>query len=144
VKYLTYSGNNILSVDLPPNSQIIYTNPPIPGYKKEQYPDLVRQAFEKPLGMEPLKGLVDGNSKILIAFDDNCQPFPPTAQPDFRQLCLETLLPMLYSYGVNKKNIHLMCAVALHRKMKEHELRHMVGNQVIQEFLPTQLTNFDA
>jgi hypothetical protein len=144
VKYLTYSGNNIISVELPPNSQIIYTNPPIPGYKKEQYPELVRQAFEKPLGMEPLKDLVNGNSKILIAFDDNCQPFPPTAQPDFRQLCLETLLPMLYSYGVNKKNIHLMCAVALHRKMKEHELRHMVGSQVMSEFFPTQLTNFDA
>ena len=144
VKYLTYSGNNILSVDLPSNSQILYTPPPIPGYKKEQYPDLVRQAFENPKGMEPLRALVNGNSKILIAFDDNCQPFPPTAQPDFRQIVLETLLPLLYSYGVEKKNIHLMCAVALHRKMKEHELRYMVGDQVMSEFYPTQLTNFDA
>ena len=51
---------------------------------------------------------------------------------------------MLYSYGVNKKNLHLMCAVALHRKMKEHELRHMVGDRVMREFYPAQLTNFDA
>lgn len=144
MKYLTYSGNNIVSVDLPDNSNIIYTPPPIPGYKKEQYPEVLRKALENPLGMPPLKEMVNGNSKILIAFDDNCQPFPPTARPDFREIALETLLPLLYSYGVNKKNIHLMCAVALHRKMKEHELRYMVGDKVMSEFFPAQLTNFDA
>ncbi len=144
MKYLTYSANNIVNIDLPKGSEVLYTPPPIPGFPKSAYPHHVRQSFEKPLGMPPLKSLVDGNSKILIAFDDNCQPFPPTARPDFRQIVLETLLPLLYEYGVNKKNIHLMCAVALHRKMKPHELRYMVGDKVMSDFYPAQLTNFDA
>ncbi|MFN7920364.1 MAG: lactate racemase domain-containing protein [Bryobacteraceae bacterium] len=144
MKYLTYSGNNIVNVDLPDDAHILYPPPPIAGIPKSGYPEHVRRAFEKPLGMPPLKDLVNGNSKVLIAFDDNCQPFPATAKPDFRQIVLETLLPMLYSYGVEKKHIELMCAVALHRKMKEHELRFMVGDQVMAEFYPAQLRNFDA
>jgi len=144
VKYLTYSGNNILNVDLPAGSEVLYPPPAIPGFPKAAYPEHVKRAFEKPLGMPPLKELVNGNSKILIAFDDNCQPFPPTARPDFREIVLETLLAMLYSYGVNKANLRLMCAVALHRKMKRHELEYMVGERVMSEFYPHQLSNFDA
>jgi hypothetical protein len=144
VRYLTYSGNNILAVDLPEGSNILYPKPPVPGIPLASYADHVRRAFEKPLGMPPLREMVDGNSKVLIAFDDNCQPFPPQARPDFRQICIEALLPMLYSYGVAKANIRFVCAVALHRKMKEHELRHMVGDAVMAEFHPHQLDNFDA
>jgi len=144
VKYLTYSGNNILTVDLPEGSNVLYPRAPIQGIPLSGYPEHVKRAFESPQGMPPLKELVNGNSKVLIAFDDNCQPFPPQARPDFRQVVLETLLPMLYSYGVEKKNIHMLCAIALHRKMKEHELRHMVGDAMMAEFFPKQLDNFDA
>jgi lactate racemase len=144
VRYLTYSGNRIINVDLPEGSTVLHAPAPIPGFKRAQFPEQVRQAFENPKGMAPLRELVNGNSKILIAFDDNCQPFPPTARPDFRQIVLETLLPILYSYGVNKRNLTLMCAVALHRKMKRHELAFMVGEQVMSEFYPDQLRNFDA
>jgi hypothetical protein len=144
VKYLTYSGNDIVNIDLPESSTILYATPPMPGIPKAGYPEHVRRAFTKPLGMPPLKEMVDGNSRVLLAFDDNCQPFPMTNRPDFRQIVLETLLPMLYEYGVSKKNIRLICAVALHRKMKEHELRWMVGDTVMSEFYPHQLQNFDA
>jgi hypothetical protein len=144
VKYVTYSGNRIVGVDMPRGSTILYPPPALPGFKRAQFPELVRKAFENPRGMDPLKALVSSKSRILIAFDDNCQPFPPTSRPDFRQTVLETLLPLLYEYGVEKKNIRLMCAVALHRKMKTHELTFMVGDTVMREFFPNQLTNFDA
>ena len=144
MRYLTYSGNRIVNVNLPEGSNVLHAPAAIPGFKRAQFPELVRKAFEQPQGMAPLRDLVNGNSRILIAFDDNCQPFPMTARPDFRQIVLETLLPMLYSYGVSKANLTLMCAVALHRKMKEHELRFMVGDGVMREFYPHQLRNFDA
>src|SRR5690606_40481239 len=38
----------------------------------------------------------------------------------------------------------LVCAVALHRKMQEAELRYMVGDRIMAEFYPDQLYNFDA
>jgi hypothetical protein len=37
-----------------------------------------------------------------------------------------------------------MCAVALHRKMKEAELTHMLGERLMAEFHPVRLRNFDA
>ena len=142
--YLTYSGNNLINARLPGSADVLYAPPPIKGYSTVQVPDAVQHAFEHPRGMPPLKELVNGNSKVLIAFDDNCQPFPMTARPDFRELAITRLLRMLYSYGVEKKNIQLVCAVALHRKMKRHELEFMLGSDIMAEFYPDQLTNFDA
>ena len=144
MKYLTYCGNNIINARLPDNADILYAPKEIAGITRPHVPRAVISAFENPLGMPPLNDLVGASSKILIAFDDNCQPFPPTSRPDIRQQSLEVLLPLLYSYGVQKKNIRLVCAVALHRKMKKHELAHMVGPRIMKEFYPHQLDNYDA
>lgn len=142
--YLAYSGNDIVKAKLPESSDIYYAPPAIEGLPPAAYPENIRRAVEQPLDSPPLRELVNSNSKILIAFDDNCQPFPPAARPDFRQSTLETLLPLLDEYGVDRSKIHLMCAVALHRKMKPHELEFMVGTEFFAEFYPDQLTNFDA
>ena len=75
MKYLTYSGNHLINVKLPENSGIYYAQSPIPGIKRSEIPGHVKRAFENPLGMPPLRELVDGNSKVLILFDNNCQPF---------------------------------------------------------------------
>ncbi|UCE60815.1 MAG: DUF2088 domain-containing protein [Phycisphaerales bacterium] len=142
--YLTYSGNNIVNARLPERSEILYAPEAIAGIPKNRVPQAVVRAFENPLGMPPLREIVDSSSKILIAFDDNCQPFPATSKPDIRQQALEALLPLLYSCGVKKENIRLICAVALHRKMTERELAQMVGSKIMSEFHPRQLDNFDA
>ena len=144
MKYLTFSGNTIINARLPDDADVLYAPPALAGIKRRQVPEAVRAAFEQPLGMPPLKDLVDRSSRILIAFDDNCQPFPETSTPDIRQQALEVLLPTLYSSGVQRKNIRLVCAVALHRKMKRHELARMVGPRIMREFYPRQLDNSDA
>ena len=144
MKYLTYSGNNIISARLPDRASILYAPGPLRGIRKRDVPAAVVRAFRNPLGMGSLEKLVGGSSRVLIAFDDNCQPFPATCGPDIRQQALEVLLPLLWSCGVQKKNVRLVCAVALHRKMKTHELRAMVGSQIMGEFHPRQLNNFDA
>ncbi len=144
MKYLTFSGNDILNARLPAGSNILYAPAAVPGIAKRDVPAAVVRAFEQPLGMEPLSELVDASSKILIAFDDNCQPFPSTPKPDPRQQSLEALIPLLYSYGVKKENLRLICAVALHRKMKKFEMAAMVGPKIMAEFYPDQLTNYDA
>jgi hypothetical protein len=144
MRYLTYAGNNIVNTELPDDSRIYYARDPVAGIKKQAVPQAVRRAFREPLGMEPVEKLVGPKSRILIAFDDNCQPFPETGLPDIRQQALETLLPMLYARGVRKENIRLVCAVALHRKMKKHELARMVGRRIMREFHPHQLDNSDA
>ncbi|MGH9338433.1 MAG: lactate racemase domain-containing protein [Acidobacteriota bacterium] len=144
MKYLTYSGNNLINADLPDSATLFYPPASIPGIPKRAIPEAVEKAFANPLGMAPLQVLVSAQSKVLIAFDDNCQPFPMMSKPDIRQIVIEALLPLLYASGVEKRNIQLMCAVALHRKMKHHELAYMLGQKIMSEFYPEQLRNFDA
>jgi hypothetical protein len=144
MRYLTYSGNTLIHAQLPPSARVLHPPAALPGISNRDIPAAVRRAFENPLGMAPLRDLVNRDSRLLICFDDNCQPFPPMCAPDIRELCLEALLALLDSYGVQKKNIQLMCAVALHRKMKPFELEFMVGKRVFAEYYPQQLKNFDA
>lgn len=144
MEYLTYFGNDLINIELPAGSKVLFPPPPIPGLSRKDIPGAVRRAFENPLGMAPLGELVDSHSRVLIAFDDNCQPFPLMRRPDFRQLAIEALLELLLSYGVRKEKILLMCAVALHRKMRRKELQHMLGKRIMSEFYPHQLKNFDA
>lgn len=144
MKYLTYSGNNIISARLPEGSTVFYAPEPREGIPKRSVRRAVTQAFREPLGMPTLPKLLNAKSRVLIAFDDNCQPFPHTASPDIRQQSLEALLPLLYECGVQQENIQLICAVALHRKMKQPELERMLGKRMMREFYPQQLKNFDA
>ncbi|MBU0718038.1 MAG: nickel-dependent lactate racemase, partial [Planctomycetes bacterium] len=144
MNYLTFSGNNIINARLPDGAEVLYAPGALPGIRKRDVPQAVAKAFQDPMGLPPLSKMVNSSSRILIAFDDNCQPFPETYRPDIRQQALEVLLPMLYSCGVRKKNIRLVCAVALHRKMKKHELARMVGPKIMKEFYPAQLDNYDA
>lgn len=144
MRYLTYSGNHLMNAELPPSATVHYPPPSLPGIAGRDIPAAVRRAFEYPAGMPPLADLVGPRSRIVIAFDDNCQPFPPMRRPDIRQICIETLLGMLDSYGVERRNVQLVCAVAIHRKMKPDELRYMVGERIYREFYPDRLRNFDA
>jgi len=144
MRYLTYSGNNLVHAELPATARVFHPPAALPGIADRDIPAAVRRAFENPLDMQPLRELVGAGSKVLVCFDDNCQPFPPTRPPDIRELCLETLLAMLAEYGVRNADIQLLCAVALHRKMKPEELRAMVGERIFREFHPDRLHNFDA
>ena len=144
MKYLTFSGNNLVHAELPDSARIYYPPPPLPGLSRSEIPDALQRAVEHPLGMPPLREMVNASSKILIAFDDNCQPFPPMQPPDIRQVMIERLLAILTSYGVDRANVRLMCAVALHRKMKPPELHAMLGDRLMSEFYPERCTNFDA
>ncbi len=144
MRYLTFSGNQILSARLPDGAQVYYPPPALPGLGRSDIPRAVLEAVENPLGMLPLRRLVNRKSRVLIAFDDNCQPFPPTGRPDIRQIVIETLLHLLDECGVETANIRLSCAVALHRKMKRHELARMLGGRIMRTFYPRQLDNFDA
>ena len=144
MKYLTYSGNNLVRAELPAGATVYYPPASLPGIQRPDIPAAVRRALENPLGMPPLRELVGPRSKVLIAFDDNCQPFPPMRQPDIREIVVGTVLELLDACGVPRQNVQLRCAVALHRKMKDHELEYMLGERIFREFHPHRLANFDA
>ena len=76
MKYFTYFGNHLINAKLPDNSEVYYAKPSLPGIKRAALSEQTQRAFENPLEMPPLRELVNGNSKVLILFDDNLPTLP--------------------------------------------------------------------
>ena len=75
--------------------------------------------------------------KLTIAFDDVSLPLPKMRRPDIRQRVIEAVLDIAAEAGVD--DVHLIAALALHRRMTEAELRHAVGDRVYDAFEPRGL-----
>src|SRR3546814_5683140 len=73
--------------------------------------------------------------KLTIAFDDISLPLPPMRKPDVRQRVIEAVLDVAAAAGVD--DLHLIAALALHRRMTEADLRHAVGDRVYDAFAPS-------
>src|SRR3954447_21309374 len=123
-------------------SRVIYPPEPLEALKD---PDgAIRDALLNPLGdSKPLPELLFAGMKLTIAFDDVSLPLPPMRRPDIRQRVIESVLDMAAAAGVD--DVHLIAALALHRRMTEAELRHAVGDRVYDAFAPAgRLYNHDA
>jgi lactate racemase len=104
----------------------------------------IRHALDHPLGdSPPLRSLLRPGMKLTIAFDDISLPLPPMRRPDVRQRVIEAVLDLAAEAGVD--DVHIIAALALHRRMTEAELRHAVGDRVYDAFAPHGLLyNHDA
>ncbi len=123
-------------------SRVIYPAEPLEGLPD---PDgAIRHALLNPIGdSDPLPALLRPNMKLTIAFDDISLPLPPMRRPDIRQRVIEAVLDIAVEAGVD--DVHLIAALALHRRMTEDELRHAVGDRVYDAFAPKGLLyNHDA
>ena len=122
-------------------SRVIYPGEPLPALRD---PDAaIREAIDNPVDSEPLSALLFAGMKLTIAFDDISLPLPQMRRPDIRQRVIEAVLDLAAAAGVD--DVHLIAALALHRRMTEAELRHAVGDRVYDAFAPDGLLyNFDA
>jgi hypothetical protein len=139
---LVHHGEQLRLEKLPAGrSRIIY--PPEPLEPIEHPDAAIRNALREPLECEPLSALLFAGMKLTIAFDDISLPLPPMRRPDIRQRVIEAVLDLAADAGVD--DVHLVAALALHRRMTEDELRHAVGDKVYDAFAPHgQLYNHDA
>src|SRR5205814_9928767 len=119
---------------LPVGSRVIYPPEPVAALRD---PDAaIRQALLHPLGdSKPLPELLFPGMQLTICFDDISLPLPPMRRPDVRQRVIEAVLDMAAEAGVD--DVHLIAALALHRRMTEAELRHAVGDRVYDAFAPS-------
>lgn len=137
---LMWSGEQLLMEHLPAGTRVIYPKPPIAGLKD---PDAaIRYALNNPINMEPLHALLYPGMKVTIAFDDISLPLPPMASPDVRQRVLEIVLEILGNHGVD--DVHLIAALAVHRRMTADEVKHVVGKKIFNAYWPDRLYNHDA
>jgi hypothetical protein len=139
--FLFHSGEQFVWEPLPAGTRVIYPPPPLPGIADVDR--AIEQAIENPLGADPLSAQLRPGMKLTIAFDDISLPLPPMQTPDIRQRVIEKVLQKCAAKGVD--DIHLICAIALHRKMTPAELREVLGPRVFDHFYPKgRLYNHDA
>ena len=137
---LFHAGESLRLERLPVGSRIVYAPPPLSGLADPQ--SAIAAALDNPLGMEPLDALLRPGMRLTIAFDDISLPLPPMRTPDVRQQVIEQVLERAYRAGVD--DIHLIAALAVHRRMTPAELRRAVGPRVFDAFYPDRLYNHDA
>jgi hypothetical protein len=137
---LFHAGESLRLERLPVGSRIVYAPPPLSGLADPQA--AIAAALDNPLGMEPLDALLRPGMRLTIAFDDISLPLPQMRTPDVRQQVIERVLERAYRAGVD--DIHLIAALAVHRRMTPAELRRAVGPRVFDAFYPDRLYNHDA
>lgn len=137
-----HHGEGFRFEKLPVGSRVIYPNEPLAAI--HDVDQAIHDALHNPLGdSDPLPALLTAGMKLTIAFDDISLPLPQMQAPDIRGRIIEQVLDLAAAAGVD--DVHLIAALALHRRMTEDELRHAVGDRVYDAFAPTgQLYNFDA
>src|SRR5262249_3285257 len=139
--YFLHKGEPFHWEPLPVRTRLTPPPPPLPGI-----PDVdgaIDRALDNPLGDDPLSAKLQPGMKLTIAFDDISLPLPPMVTPDLRQRMITKVLDRCARAAV--EDIHLICAVAPHRKMTAAELREILGDRIYDRFAPKgQLYNHDA
>ncbi|HRE01636.1 MAG TPA: lactate racemase domain-containing protein, partial [Ilumatobacteraceae bacterium] len=130
---LFWRGENFSLEKLPADrSRVIYAPEPLPPL--DDIDGAIVHALNNPIDHDPLPALLFPGMKLTIAFDDVSLPLPPMQRPDVRQRVIEAVLDMAADAGVD--DVHIIAALALHRRMTEAELRHAVGDRVYDAFAP--------
>src|SRR4051812_17500724 len=137
---IMFSGENLIMEDLPVGTRVIYPKRPMTGVANPKA--TIRYALNHPEDSEPLHAMLSPGMKVTVAIDDISMPLPIMRTPDVRQLVLEIVCEMLADHGVD--DVHLIIALALHRRMTDAEIRRMVGPTIWNEFWPDRLYNHDA
>ena len=138
---LFHHGEGFTLERLPVGSRIVYPSEAVPVLRDPN--EAIRQALLQPVGQDPLPSQLFPGMKLTIAFDDVSLPLPKMRRPDIRQRVIEAVLDLAAEAGVD--DVHLIAALALHRRMTEAELRHAVGDRVYDAFAPQGLLyNHDA
>ena len=139
--FLFHAGEQFVWEGLPAGTRVIYPPQPLPAI--DDVDAAIEQALENPLGADPLSAQLRPGMRLTIAFDDVSLPLPPMRTPDVRQRVIERSSTSCAASGVD--DVHLICAIALHRKMTGPELREVLGAKVYDEFAPKgRLYNHDA
>jgi nickel-dependent lactate racemase len=135
-----FSGDQLVDVDLPTGTRVLYPKPPMQGLKDVDA--AIRYAINHPYNSEPLYAKLRPGMKVTIAVDDISLPLPPMRRPDIRERVLTIVLDLLADHAVD--DVEIIIATSVHRRMKDWEVRHIVGDKIFNAYWPKKLYNHDA
>lgn len=139
-------GQGTLSVNLPDNTDVFIPGETVPDpahIPEDKVVEETLKSLRNPIGMDPLTKLAKKGSKCVIIFPDRVKGGEHATA--HRKVSIDLVLKELYSVGVEKKDILLICSNGLHRKNTDEEIRGVLGDALFNEFAPTgQITNHDS
>lgn len=113
-------GQGMVDAVLPDSTDIFIpgeTVPDPPCIPEDKLEEETLKSIRNPMGMPPLTELAHKGSKVVIIFPDIVKGgLQPTAH---RKISIKLILQELYSVGVEKKDILLICSNGLHPRSTE-------------------------
>ncbi len=94
-----------IEIQVPKSAEIVEAE--VRGEKILDPEEAIREALRNPLGMKPIKELVNSRSRVAVAFDDPMKPSPS-------YLTIPLILDELREAGVKDENIVLVSATGMH------------------------------
>lgn len=128
IEEIVFFGDDVRIGRFPAHTRFVYANEALaalPDFDAE-----LRAALDRPLGAEPLEKQLGPKSRVTIAFDDPCLPVPLMLR-DPRAKVVGEVLKRLFTIGIPKERIRIVCANGLHRKWSLDELKTVLGRKVV-------------
>jgi len=123
-------GERTLTATLPARTRVLSNTEAVVPVPVDDLPAAVAQALAQPIGLPRLHRLVKPRGRVTIAFDDATVP----SYGPIRTIAIEAVLDELATAGVARAQVSLICANALHRKLRPAELARIIGADLVAEF----------
>jgi len=123
-------GERTLTATLPERTRVLLNTEAVLPAPVDDLPAAVAQALAQPIGLPRLSRLVKPRARVTIAFDDATVP----SYGPIRTIAIEAVLDELAWAGVARGQVSLICANALHRKLRPAELARIIGADLVAEF----------
>ncbi|MGC6177073.1 lactate racemase domain-containing protein [Lacrimispora sp. 38-1] len=139
-------GHGFVNAELPDSTDVFIPGETVadpPYIPEDQLEAKTLESIRNPIGMEPLTKLAKKGSKVTIIFPDRVKGGEQATA--HRKISIKLILQELYSVGVEKKDILLICSNGLHRKNTKEEIYNILGKELFHEFWFThQIINHDS
>jgi hypothetical protein len=123
-------GESILTATLPERTRRFSNTEARTPAAVDDLPEALGRALASPLELPRIGELVKPRSRVTIAFDDATVP----SYGPIRSVAIEAVLEELAAAGVARGQVSLICANALHRKLRPAELARILGADLVAEF----------
>jgi nickel-dependent lactate racemase len=87
----------------------------------------IESVIHNPIGSLPLTKIVRSHHKVVIVVDDITRPTPTS-------ILIEPILNVLEEIGVSDKNILIVFALGVHRKMSKAEMIKVLGTEIFNRY----------
>lgn len=139
-------GTDMMEATLPDTADVFVPGETVadpPCIPQERIVQETLKSLRNPLGMPPLSELAFPGAKCVIIFPDRVKGGEqPTSH---RKVCIPLILSELFSAGVRKEDVLLICSNGLHSKNTEQQIRGILGDTLFDEYWPAgQIINHDS